>query len=116
MVTPPPPPLKIKGIKIRERQLLGNCILHSKTITQTMEVFLSESIGEDVGSMLGRREVLQIDDLVMNHLPAKMHIFLDMFCLLSLYWILTEFKCTLVVTPDHICMVELNVELTEEVM
>jgi hypothetical protein len=60
------PPLKIQCIKRRERQLLGICVLHSKTIVQTVEFLLSESLGEDVSSMLGEREVLQIDDLVMN--------------------------------------------------
>jgi hypothetical protein len=85
-------------------------------IVQTMEFFLSESLGEDVDSLLSGREVLQIDDPVMNQLPDKMHMDLDMFCLLSLYWISTEFECTLVVTPDHSQMVELNVELGEEVL
>jgi hypothetical protein len=84
-------------------------------ITQTMEFLLSESLGEDVSNLLGGMVLLQIDDPVMNHLPDKMCMDLDMFCLLSLFWISTEFECTLVVTPDHSWTVELNVELNEEV-
>jgi hypothetical protein len=44
---------KTQCIKRRERQLLGNYVLHSKTVAQTMEFFLSESLGEDVDSLLG---------------------------------------------------------------
>jgi len=80
-----PPPLKIQCIKRREIQLLGNYVLHSKTIAQTMEFFLSEGIGEDVGSLLRNRSVLQINEPFMNQLPDKMHMDLDMFFPLSLY-------------------------------
>ena len=51
-------PLKLQCIKRRERQLLGNYVLHSKMIVQTMEFLLSESLGDDVGSLLGGRALL----------------------------------------------------------
>jgi hypothetical protein len=49
-----------------------------------MEFLLSEGLGEYVDSLLGGREVLQIDDPIMNQLPDKMHLDLDMFFPLSL--------------------------------
>jgi hypothetical protein len=58
---PPPPPSKYN-------------VLHSKTITQTMEFFLSKSLGEDIDSLLSGRVVLQIDDPVMNQLLNKMQL------------------------------------------
>jgi hypothetical protein len=51
---------------------------------QTMEFLFSDSRGEDVDSMLVEREVLKIDDHVMNELPDKIHMDLNMFFLLSL--------------------------------
>jgi hypothetical protein len=84
---PPPPPFKVKSIKRREIQFLGNCVLHSKTIAQTMEFFLSESLGEDVNSFHSGRAVMKIDDPVMNQIPDKIHMDINVFCLLSLYWI-----------------------------
>jgi len=109
-------PIKVQCIERRERQFLGNYVLHSKTIAQTTEFFLSESLGEDVNSLLGKREILQIDDPFMNQLPNKMYMDIVMFCMLSMYHISTEFECTLVFTPDHSQTVELNTELGEEVL
>jgi len=32
----------------KKRQLLGNCVLHSKTIPQSLKILLTESLREDV--------------------------------------------------------------------
>jgi hypothetical protein len=45
------PPLKVQCIKIRERQLLVNCVLHSKTIVERVKILLSEILGEYASSL-----------------------------------------------------------------
>jgi hypothetical protein len=57
-------PLKRQCIK-RKRKLLGNCVLHSKTIPQSLKFQLSEGLGEDVDSLFRGRTELQINDPVM---------------------------------------------------
>jgi hypothetical protein len=74
-------------LKKKERQLLGNCVLHSKMVMQKVEFLLSESLGEDVDSLFRGRTVLQVNDPVMNQLSDVMHMDLDVFCPLSLHWV-----------------------------
>jgi hypothetical protein len=84
----PPPPqstLYQKKRKTSARQLCPSL----QVIAQPMEFFLSESLGEDVGSLLNEREVLQIDDPIINQLSDKMHMDLNMFCSMSMYCIST---------------------------
>jgi hypothetical protein len=51
------PPQKTMHQK-KKRQLLGNYVLHSKTIPQSMKLLSSEGLGEDIGSMFrGRMEL-----------------------------------------------------------
>jgi hypothetical protein len=42
------PPQGTMYKKKGELQLLGNCVLHSKTASQKMKLLLSEGLGEDV--------------------------------------------------------------------
>jgi len=110
-------PLKIQGIKEEERKTF------SKQLCLSLQddhggsgTFVSKCLGEDGDSQFRRWKVLEIDDPFMYYLSDEMNMDLDMFFPLSLYWILIDIECTLVVTPDHSQMVELNVELGEEVL
>ena len=48
---------------------------------------LSESLGEDISSLLGTRTVLKIDDPIMNEFSNEVHVDLDVFGSLALHWI-----------------------------
>ena len=48
-----------------KRQILGNCVLHHKTIPKRLKLLLSEGLGEYVGSLVRGRTELQINDHVM---------------------------------------------------
>jgi hypothetical protein len=72
-------------MKKEQKKLLRNCVLHSKTIMQEVELLLSKCLGEDVCSLFGGWIVLQIDDPVMYHLSDVMHMDLDVFGPLSLH-------------------------------
>jgi hypothetical protein len=74
----------------KKRQLLGNCVLHCKTIPQSLKIFLSECLGEYVSSLFRGRTELQINHLVMYYISDEMHVDLNVFGLLSLYWISTK--------------------------
>jgi hypothetical protein len=83
----------------KKRQLLGNCVLHYKTIPQSLKILLSERIGEYVGSLFKGRTKLQINDPIMYQISNEMHVDLNVFGSLSLYWIFAKFQCTLIITP-----------------
>jgi hypothetical protein len=59
-----PPPQNTMHQK-KKRKLLGNCVLHSKTISQSLKLQSNEGLGEDVGSLFRGRIKLQINDHVM---------------------------------------------------
>jgi hypothetical protein len=45
-----------------------------------MEILsLNEGFGEDGCNLLCRRKILQIDELLLNQLPEKIHVDLDVF-------------------------------------
>jgi hypothetical protein len=52
----------------------------------------------------------------MYHLSDVMHMDLDVFGPLSLHWVSAKLESTLIVTPNDSRMVELDVELSEEVL
>jgi hypothetical protein len=81
-----------------------------------VEFLLSESLGEDVDSLFRGRTVLQVDDPIMNQLSDVMHVDLDVFCSLSCTWVSTKFQCALIVAPDDSRTMELDTELSEEVL
>ena len=59
-----PPPQRTMYQK-KKRQLLGNGVLHCKTIPQSLKLLLSECLGEYVDSLFIGRTKLQINDHVM---------------------------------------------------
>jgi hypothetical protein len=61
---------------------------------------LGERFGEDVCNLLCYRTITQIDDLLMNHLPEKMHVNLNMFGPLMMNEVLRDLDGTLVVMVD----------------
>jgi hypothetical protein len=82
-----PPPIKVQCIKKKkeERKLLSNFFLHSKMITQKVELLLSKCLGEYVYSLFGGWKVLQIDDPIMYHLSDVIHMDIYVFGPLSLH-------------------------------
>ena len=59
------PPSKYNA-KVEKRQLLGSRVLHLETISQELKLLLSESLGEDINSLLRTRTVLKISDPITN--------------------------------------------------
>jgi hypothetical protein len=100
----------------KERQLLSNCVLHSKTIAREVELLLSKCLGEDVCSLFIGWTVLQIDDPIMYQLSDVVHMDLDVFGPLLLHWISTKLESTLIVTPNDSWMMKLDAKLGEEVL
>ena len=80
------PPSKYNA-KVEKKQLLGSRFLHPKTISQESKLLLSESLGEDINSLLRTRIVLKIDDPIMNESSNEVHVDLDVFGPLPLHWI-----------------------------
>ena len=80
------PPQKTMHQK-KKRQLLSNCVLHCKTIPQSLKLLLNEGLGEYVNSLFKGRTKLKINDLVMYQISDEMHVDLKVFGSLSLYWI-----------------------------
>jgi hypothetical protein len=60
--------------------------------------------------------ILQIDDPIMYHLFNAMHMDLDFFGPFSLHCVSTKHVITLIITPNDIRMMKLDVELSEEVL
>ena len=58
------PPQK-KMHQKKKRKLLGNCVLHSKTILQSLKLHPSEVIIEDVNNLFRGRKELQINEPIM---------------------------------------------------
>jgi hypothetical protein len=102
-------------MKKERNKLLRNCVLHSKTIVQEVELLLSKCLGEDVCSLLVDGQVLQIDDPVMYQLSDVVHMDLDVFGPLSLHWVSAKLESTLIVTPNDSWMMKLDAKLSEEV-
>jgi hypothetical protein len=100
----------------KERHLLSSCVLHSKTIVQEVEIFLSKCLGEDVYNMFGGCTTLQIDEDVMYLVFDVMHMDLDVFGPLSLHRVSTKLESTMIVTPNDSPMVEMDVKISEEVL
>ena len=86
----PLPPLKIQCSKRRKRQLLGHCVLHSKTIAQRVALLRSEGLGEDINSLFSRRAELEVDDPLVHQISDVVHVDLYVLHLLPLYWISAE--------------------------
>jgi hypothetical protein len=61
---------------------------------------LSEGFGEDVYNLLCCQTITQIDDPLLNKLPKKMHVDLDVFGSLMMNRVLRDLDGTLVVTVD----------------
>ena len=76
--------------KVEKRQLLGSRVLHPETISQESKLLLSESLGEDINSLLGTMIVLKIDDPIMNEFSNEVHVDLDVFGPLPLHWIFAK--------------------------
>ena len=109
------PPQKTMHQK-KKRQLLGNCVLHSKTIPQSLKLQLSEGLGEDIDSLFRGRTKLQINDHVMYQISDEMHVDINVFGSLPLYWISLKSQCTLIVTPYDSWTVKLDTKLGKEVL
>ena len=73
--------------KVEKKQLLGSCVLHPEMISQETKLLLSESVGEDINSLLRTRILLNIDYAIMNEFSNEVHVELDVFGLLSLHYI-----------------------------
>jgi hypothetical protein len=56
-----PPPQKTMHQK-KKMKLLGNCVLHSKTIPQSLKLQPSEGLSEYVDSLFRGRTKMQIND------------------------------------------------------
>ena len=78
------PPSKYNA-KLEKRQLLGSRILHPEMISQESKFLLSESLGEDISSLLRTRTIMKIDDPIMNEFSNEVHVDLDMFGSLPLH-------------------------------
>ena len=52
-----------------------------------MKLLLSESLGEDISSLLRTRTVLKINDPIMSEFSDEVHVDLDVFGPLLLHWI-----------------------------
>jgi hypothetical protein len=85
-------------------------------IMQEVELLLSKCLGEDVCSLFDGWTVLQIDDPIMYQLSDVVHMDLDVFGPLSLHWISTKLESTLIVTPNEIRMLEIDYDISEEVL
>jgi len=85
-------------------------------ITQKVEFFLSEHLGEYVNIFFRGKTVFQISDPIMNRIYDVMHMDLDVFCSLSLHWVFAKIQSDMIVTPNDSHMMELDTKLNEENM
>jgi hypothetical protein len=96
--------------------LLSNCVLHSKTIVQEVELLLSKCLREYVCNLFDGWTILQIDDTILYRLFDVMHMDLDVFGPLSLHWVAAKLESTPNVTPNDSQTKKLDAKLDEEVM
>ena len=74
---------------------------HSKKIPRIGECLFCEALGENVSSFLCRWVILQGYHLLMHQDPHVVHVYLNVFGPLSLYWISGNLDFTLIVTPNY---------------
>jgi hypothetical protein len=78
--------------------------------------FCSINVLVNMSTVFGGWTILQIDDPIMYQLSDVMHMDLDVFGPLSLHWVSTKLESTLIVTPNDSRMMELDANLSEEVL
>jgi hypothetical protein len=111
----PPPPQKTMHQK-KKRQLLGNCVLHSKMIPQSLKLCPVKVLVKI--STVCSEEGQNCRSMILSCTRSLMKCMWTSMCLVHcpLYWISAKSQCTLIVTPYDSQTVKLDTKLGKEVL